>query len=66
MTHTHRCACGTELRCAQEPDKCAVFPNWTCPTCEQVAHDAYWSQQDSQQLAAPIKETAREPKQSER
>jgi len=43
MNHVHRCACGTELRCAADIDKCAVFSNWTCPTCEQVALDDFYS-----------------------
>ncbi len=56
MNHTHRCACGTELRCAADIDKCAVFPNWTCPTCEAQALDDFYSQ-----LANTQPVTAQEP-----
>jgi hypothetical protein len=42
MTHEHRCACGTVIRCAAEPDKCAVFEPWDCPACLQTQRDEYF------------------------
>lgn len=49
-THRHVCACGTELRCAAEPDKCAVPSEFICPTCEEQERDAYFEHMERQSL----------------
>jgi hypothetical protein len=44
--HRHVCRCGTELRCTQPPDQCAVLDthDWECPACLMQRFDDYLSQ----------------------
>ena len=47
LVHVHRCPCGSELRCTQPLDTCAVIDSprlpYRCPTCDRAMIDAYIS-----------------------
>lgn len=49
-THRHLCRCGTELRCTQPPDQCAVEDGgrsgYECPTCQHARFDSYLTQEE--------------------
>ncbi len=69
MNHTHRCPCGTELRCAQPADACIVASvNWTCDNCLQVQRDDYLSRMiaiDQAYFDSFINPTPQEPNRHE-
>ncbi|MDH5244838.1 MAG: hypothetical protein OEW98_00190 [Betaproteobacteria bacterium] len=41
VAHTHWCGCGDFLVCHQEPDRCVVPQDWTCPACEREQQDQW-------------------------